>query len=107
MDYAARKRNLLYEADPVLAAEAFKMFVEALENFDCQQVVSVRAEFGNDLRPVYDSTIGRELMFVYDHAIHHLAMIKVGLRCHFPDVNANPDLGVSPSTLKFRQAAAS
>lgn len=107
VDYASRERNLLYETDPALTAEAFGMFADALENFDCQQVVSVRAEFGTESRPVYDSTVGRELMFVYDHAIHHLAMIKVGLRCQFPAVNADADLGVSPSTLKFRQAAAS
>jgi len=44
------------------------------------------------------------LLFFYDHAIHHLAIIKIGLLCHFPHVQAEKDLGVSPSTIKARVA---
>lgn len=49
------------------------------------------------------STVGRELLFVYDHAIHHLAIIKIGLLCHFPHIRTDKDLGVSPSTIKARK----
>lgn len=104
IDYAARKRNLLYENDPRLAAEAFERFAQGLNVLDLLQPVDVRAEFNSDLRPTYSSTLGRELLFVYDHAIHHLAIIKIGLRCHFPAVNTDVNLGVSPSTVKAREA---
>jgi uncharacterized damage-inducible protein DinB len=103
MDYAARERNLLYETNPRLTAEAFEHFAKGLEMCDLQQPVEVRAEFNSDWRPTYPSTLGRELLFVYDHAIHHLAIIKIGLRCHFPNVQTDPDLGVSPSTVKARE----
>ncbi len=102
VDYAARNRNPMYENHPEIAAAAFDAFAHALPKFDLAQSVAVRAEFGSDDRPCYDSTIGRELLFVYDHAIHHLAIIKIGLICHFPQVQADKDLGVSPSTIKAR-----
>lgn len=102
VDYAARERNLLYEGQPELTAAAFGAFAVALHNFDAMQPVEVRAEFGGQERPAYPSTIGRELLFVYDHAIHHLAMIKIGLLCHFPHVRTDQNLGVSPSTIKAR-----
>ena len=49
------------------------------------------------------SSVGRELGFAAHHAIHHLAMIKIGLRCHFPHIQIDRDLGVSPSTIKARK----
>lgn len=102
IDYAARNRNPLYENHPDIALAAFEAFSVALPAFDATAPVQVRAEFGSDERPVYDSTVGREMLFVYDHAIHHLAIVKIGLHCCFPQVAAEKDLGVSPSTIKAR-----
>ncbi|MCB0534160.1 MAG: hypothetical protein KDD14_18295, partial [Saprospiraceae bacterium] len=79
VDYAARNRNPTYESRPDIATAAFEAFAHALPTFDMQAPVLVRAEFGSDERPCYESTVGRELLFVYDHAIHHLAIIKIGL----------------------------
>lgn len=103
VDYAARERNLIYEDNPNLTATAFNSFAEALQYFDTSENIEIKAEFGGQVRPSYTSTVGRELMFVYDHAIHHLAIIKIGLICHFPHVQADKDLGVSPSTIKARE----
>ena len=103
VDYAARERNLLFEDSPKLAKAAMDAFAEHLEGLQTTLSVTMRAEFGGSDRPVYHSTVGRELAFVYDHAIHHLAMIKIGLRCHFPHIQIDRDLGVSPSTIKSRK----
>ena len=103
VDYAARERNLLYEDSPNIAAAAFETFADALPSLKVFANVEVRAEFGEQERPAYPSTVGRELLFVYDHAIHHLAIIKIGLLCQFPHVRADRDLGVSPSTIKARE----
>lgn len=105
VDYAARKRNLLYEDNPALAAEAFSAFLEQIEAYSDTLPLSVCAEFGSEVRPVYSSTVGRELLFIYDHAIHHLAIIKIGLNCQFPHISSDRHLGVSPSTIKSRQTA--
>ncbi len=103
IDYAGRDRNLLYEQDPLATLAAFEAFSCKLDALTSDQTVHVKAEFFGDDRPVYKSSLCRELMFVYDHAIHHLAMIKIGCRCHFPHIYTDPKLGVSPSTIKSRQ----
>ena len=105
VDYAARNRNPVYETNPEIASAAFEAFTHALPKFDLAQPVQVRAEFGSDTRPCYNSTVGRELLFVYDHAVHHLAIIKIGLTCHFAHISVDKDLGVSPSTVKARAKA--
>lgn len=102
IDYAARNRNPIYENKPDLTMAAFDAFLTAIANVDLALPLSVRAEFGSDDRPSYDSTLGREMLFVYDHAIHHLAIIKIGLVCRFPHIQTERDLGVSPSTVKAR-----
>lgn len=102
VDYAARNRNPIYETNPEIAAAAFEASAHVLPKLDMNLPIRVRAEFGADDRPCYESTAGREWLFVYDHAIHHLAIIKIGLICHFPDLQVEKDLGVSPSTIKAR-----
>ncbi|MEZ4919828.1 MAG: hypothetical protein R2792_12070 [Saprospiraceae bacterium] len=104
VDYASRERNLLYEDNPQLAKEAFTLFGNSISELSMDLPIKVRAEFDSSERPEYLSTVGLELVFVFDHAIHHLAIIKIGLQLHFPEVSADKDLGVSPSTLKFREA---
>lgn len=103
VDYAARERNLLYEDSPGVAKATLESFSAALETIQPGSALTLKAEFGGNERPCYHSSVGRELAFVYDHAIHHLAIIKIGLRCHFPHILTNRELGVSPSTLKARE----
>lgn len=105
VDYAARERNLLYEENPALAADAFQKFSRQLEGYAAETPIAVKAEFGSNIRPEYQSSLGRELLFVYDHAIHHLAIIKIGLNCQFPGIKVEKNFGVSPSTIKSRLLA--
>lgn len=102
VDYASRERNLLFEDSPGIAQDALLNFADTLEHLNPDLPLAFVAEFGQQDRPSYDSTLGRELAFVYDHAIHHLAIIKIGLRCHFFHILIDRDLGVSPSTIKAR-----
>jgi hypothetical protein len=105
VDYASRQRNLLYETNPHLTAEAFEHFGQKVAELNLQLPIHVSAEFGHGERPSYQSTVGRELLFAYDHAIHHLAIIKIGLRCYFPEIQFQDDLGISPSTLIARKSS--
>ncbi len=105
VDYASRERNLLFEDAPKVALAAIVSFAETMKTLEPATQVALKAEFGGNERPSYLSTVGRELAFVYDHAIHHLAIIKIGLRCHFPHIQIDRNLGVSPSTIKARKLA--
>ncbi|MFZ4633658.1 MAG: hypothetical protein ACOYNO_05560 [Saprospiraceae bacterium] len=102
IDYAARQRNPLFETIPSVAADAFTAFTAQLQHFDARRPLEVYAELGSDERPCYGSSMGREMVFVYDHAIHHLAIIRIGLQAHFPEVDVDVHLGVSPSTIKAK-----
>ncbi len=107
VDYAARTRDAHLECEPTQARAVLAKLIEAFEDADEHQTILVRADFlsidSEVQRPVVSSTVGRELMFVHDHAVHHLAMIRMGIRAAFPDIRLNPAIGVAPATLRFWQ----
>lgn len=103
VDYASRERDLMCEEHPAVAAAAFEALIPLLNGSNSDQALEVKAEFGGSERPMYQSSLGRELLFAYDHAIHHLAIIKIGIACHLPEIHTDRNLGVSPSTIKSRQ----
>ncbi len=107
VDYAARHRDPSLERRPEKARAAIARLVQQMDAVPEAAAVQVRADFfeaGQPAeRPVVASTFGRELMFVHDHAIHHLAMIRMGIRTCFPDIRLDPAVGVAPATLKYWQ----
>lgn len=105
IDYERRERDVLVEQHPSDAVQAFIEVRDGIERCNTDVQVQVRADFSvrlEDTRPVVQSSVGRELMFAYDHAVHHLAIIKIGLRAAFPHIMVKDHLGVAPSTIKFR-----
>jgi hypothetical protein len=56
----------------------------------------------NGTRPMATSSIGRELLYAYDHAVHHLAIIKLGIKAEIPDVEIDSNIGVAASTLRHQ-----
>lgn len=105
IDYAQRERDPRIEKDPRTAKEAFQQLLHDLDRLEERQALSVKADFSSENtteRPLVRSSVGRELMFAYDHAVHHLAIIKIGLQACAPHFQMDPNLGVAPSTVKYR-----
>ena len=103
IDYAKRERDVRVEAEPDYASDVLNAINEKVLSLSESQQLEVIADFSSELnetRPVVNSTVGRELMYAYDHAVHHLAMIKMGLKVALPTVEVGENLGVAPSTLK-------
>ena len=49
-----------------------------------------------------ESTLDRELIYNIEHAIHHMAMIKIGLKVLAPELHLPENFGVAPSTIRYR-----
>ena len=103
VDYAQRQRDTRIETEADYAAGVLNDFFEKIGAMDEAANVEVVADFSSELnetRPVVQSTVGREMMYAYDHAVHHLAMIKMGLKATSPSLEVDRNLGVAPSTVK-------
>lgn len=102
VDYAGRDRNPRAESDVYFIKQAFCDIAQMIDRFSEETPVKVWGDFSAQAehRPVVVSSIGRELMFAYDHAVHHLAMIKIGIAAAAPHVHLDHNLGIAPSTIK-------
>ena len=114
IDYDARERDELLEADPAAARREIssvrEFFAGACRAYPYETRVRVKVDCGgpacgaDDPSLWQDSTVGREAQFLVSHTVHHFAII--GIMCRSLGVNVEPDFGVAPSTLKHRERSA-
>ena len=105
IDYACRERNPLVETERLTALSSMAQIVNEVEDIDFNKSIHVVTDFStdkNEPRPSVLSSIGRELMYAYDHAVHHLAIIKMGITSSFPSITLDREVGVAPSTIKYQ-----
>ena len=105
IDYNKRDRNPSIEQNRSAAISAFDQMTNLAGQLNDHTQLQVITDFSineKDERPSVLSSIGRELMYAYDHAVHHLAIIKMGIRASFPEVVLEKHLGVAPSTIKYQ-----
>ena len=106
LDYCLRPRDSQIEDNRDHARTCFKKLIAELSGLDEEKDIIVHADFEIEegVRPSVRTTVGRELMYAYDHAVHHLAIVKIGLKSINPDINISSDLGVAASTLRHQHA---
>ena len=107
VDYCERRRDSRIENERLYSIRQFNQISGSLGDLQEEKSISVHADFevAPGIRPVVQTTIGREIMYGYDHAIHHLAIVKIGLKFLYPDAQVNEELGVAASTLRYQKTA--
>lgn len=101
INYENRQRNKEIESDITYAVEQMNALKKQLEMFDLAEAVKVESK--DTLTPQINSSFERELLYCLDHAIHHQALIKIGLKELDLDHLIAPEFGVAYSTLRHRQ----
>ncbi|CAN0490192.1 unnamed protein product [Phaeothamnion confervicola] len=48
----------------------------------------------------------RELVYNIEHAVHHMAIMKIGIREAAPYVKLTPDFGIAASTIRYQETVA-
>jgi hypothetical protein len=106
VDYDARNRDAAIECDRNFAiARCRSLATDVLANLrPLPATAPVLVRIASDLEgeiPPQRSSLGRELLFVQSHAVHHFALLCAIAREHGLAVAA--DFGVAPSTLRHRR----
>ncbi len=109
LDYDQRERNPLIESDRFAALNVTRELCAGFEQMDKRLVareltVTCKTSYSTTAPQTASSTVGREIMYVVAHAVHHYALIGVfgGLM----GVTMPPSFGVAPSTLKHQREMA-
>lgn len=101
--YDARERDLQLEENTTYAKINIDAIVSDLKKLNPETHIKVSQNFSINAiteAQIIESTIGREVMYAFDHTVHHLAIIKIGLNENFSDKTIDTNLGIAPSTVR-------
>lgn len=108
INYDKRERNADLENNNQLAANTLQHIMDSLQKItDIDAPLVYEADFastgGQNVKVT--STIGRELAYNIEHAVHHMAIIKIVVREYFGNVQIAENFGVAASTQRYQQQA--
>jgi hypothetical protein len=103
VDYALRARNRKIETDKDFALQILNDVTVLLDMPNKPMQLCLGKQDG--VMVMVDSNLYREIAYNIEHAIHHMAIIKIGLKSL--QIQVKEDFGVAPSTLQHRAACAS
>ncbi|MDX2000869.1 MAG: hypothetical protein SFW35_00425 [Chitinophagales bacterium] len=107
IDYDLRKRNIEIECSVQKALEVIQTLIETLPENNATLWLNVHLSNPDLNHPAsVASNYQRELLYNIEHAIHHMAIIKIGIKHYLPSIAIEESFGVAPSTLRYREACA-
>lgn len=103
INYDNRDHDKIIESDKFVALRVINEIKTFLDlhrnNFSLQ--LAVNYDLSSDHIELIDTNYFRELSYNIEHAIHHMALIKIGLKAVAPYVIIPDNFGVAVSTVKY------
>lgn len=104
--YDNRIRDTRIESSRSFASGLLKDLKEDLSEIDTMRKLTLIGDLvpdGEVSSSYIGTTLFREFHYAVEHAIHHMAIIKMGVKIAFPEVEIPAEFGVAPSTLRYQQ----
>jgi len=104
INYDKRAHDEILETDKIIALEVLsriETFVKAPHN-NQHLKLEVAYNRDSDAFVTTETNYLRELIYNIEHAVHHMAIMKIGIREVAPYVVIPPDFGIAVSSLRYR-----
>jgi uncharacterized damage-inducible protein DinB len=104
INYDKRGHDKLIESDKevaLLAIDRIRQFI-LKQAQDKSLVLEVGYDLNSDENVSVQTNYFRELTYNIEHAVHHMAIMKIGIREVAPRTSIPADFGVAASTLRYR-----
>ena len=104
INYDRRKRDLQTETETNYAIDKLKQINLAAENKSDKPIqLMLDYSINCQVNDMVDSSYKRELAYNIEHAIHHMAIIKIAIENSYSDIVLDKAFGVAPSTIRFQR----
>jgi len=105
INYDKRAHDKLIESDKFLALSTLNKISDFIQSQPADKPLKLEA--GYDLEKEVFVTIEtnflRELVYNIEHAVHHMAIIKIGIRDLDLEVKLPHDFGIAASTIRYQE----
>lgn len=109
INYDKRAHDKQIETDRLTALASLQGIARFIERLEVNQ--NLLLEVGYDLRAeevvTVETNAYRELIYNIEHAVHHMAIMKIGIREAASYLILPPDFGIAASTIRFQETAIS
>jgi hypothetical protein len=106
IDYGLRDRSIELEEDPIALSVSLIRCTRKINAHPLDKELwvtsDVAIEQNSNSATLHASSLGRELLFVYSHTVHHLAIIKMGMKVLDSKITVDKNFGVAPSTVVYQ-----
>lgn len=106
VDYDNRQRNVLLETDTEFTLRYLDNLTIAIDVINENQALSMAFSYADQETTVINTLLYREMAYNIEHAIHHMAIIKIAIKQEFPHVILPVNFGVAYSTIHHQQQCA-
>lgn len=105
INYDERRHDKFIETDRKLAISVIKSIDEFLASKVNDHPMNLVANYEVEAEEVVSipSSLYRELAYNIEHAIHHMALIKIGVRAIGEHIKLPQHFGVASSTVRYQQ----
>ena len=105
VNYDNRSHDKVLEENRVMAIEKLNALGIEIPRFEKDQSLRMSANYSIDEeQPIeISTTLYRELQYNIEHAVHHMAIIKIALLNEFPEIQIAQGFGIAYSTIKYQR----
>jgi hypothetical protein len=105
VNYENRKRDPIIETNKEVAINLLNQIILSLDKIDKPLFLEGSYNEHSALLMRFDTNYHREVVYNLEHTIHHMALIRVGLR-ELNIQHLSESFGVAPSTAKHKKTCA-
>ncbi|MDN5203978.1 DinB family protein [Fulvivirgaceae bacterium BMA10] len=105
VNYDKRKHDKAIEENrdqALTALNSIQRFLQATEE-NVTFCLEINYEIDKELNCQVETNLDRELVYNIEHAIHHMAIVRIGLNEICPYVSIPQHFGVANSTVKYKK----
>ena len=108
VNYDKRDHDHLIESDKVIATASIRGIANFISAHREDKPLNLEVAYERDSEDAVtiETNYLRELVYNIEHTVHHMAIMKIGIREVAPYVQLPADFGVAVSTLRYKEAPA-
>ncbi len=108
VNYDKRAHDKLIESDKFIALSTLNRINEFIQSQPADKNLKLEAGYDLDKEEfvIIETNFLRELVYNIEHAVHHMAIIKIGIREIAPGIKLPHDFGIAASTIRYQETTA-
>lgn len=107
INYDKRAHDKLIESDKFLALSTLTKINDFVQSQPADKPLKLEAGYDLDKEEfvTIETNFLRELVYNIEHAVHHMAIMKIGIRDLALEVKLPHDFGIAASTIRYQETA--